>query len=164
MSNKWNSLGGTIKHRFKEPCARPEFIIYFLFFICLMGALGQWIELFQSNGGERFWISLATFALTLGSVSVADAQLSENKEVKYVKTLALLYIVFYIILVAFAILTFLRQGIVYFSVLSVLFGLILWWQVNSNNPSLDEDGKDAQNAIPDATQISGDEKIPDYKV
>jgi len=162
----WIDLFKELANRLIDPVQSPNFILYFIVIVIGVGGIGPWINLAKKNNLPEFYYSVATFALTLASASFADVVLYRNRnnsidENKNYDMLTFPYTCIFFITAASAVFSLIICGFfpenlatgANFSLVSLFFGIFLWWQVNSRNPQLYKAPLEAENALGDDTQI-----------
>lgn len=91
ISERWKWLWDSTMRRLFTPLREPNFILYFLFFILGIGAIGAWIEVYKNGQTHNFFISLATFSVTLTAASLAETILATSRKKKNDETSRLLF-------------------------------------------------------------------------
>tara|TARA_B110001469_G_C9638663_1_gene320706 strand:+ start:2152 stop:2730 length:579 start_codon:yes stop_codon:yes gene_type:complete len=143
----WKELISEISSNFKEQWYDPRFVIYFFIFIVLIGGFGIWIEAINIPDQEAgkykgLKTALITFSLALSAATIADLFLHEPDRtlVKQIgKTLRFACLTLGLLLVITnSILLFSGDslGHIILSCLTVFSTLLLWWNINSYNPTL----------------------------
>lgn len=134
--SKWSELKEFLIFRTKKPISHPEFIVYFLLVILIIGGLGVWSDLFRANDlNKSISNNLNAYALTI--IAASTIELIFSKETILKNTLTLIsvgIIVIYIFL--FFILNNNNVPTLIFSVLSTLIALYIWWIANAENSNL----------------------------
>jgi len=164
---RWSDLWVLIKNRLISPIYYPKYIFYFVIFILMIAGLGHWRILFVCDL-TLFWISLATYGITIGSVAFADVVLIDTSDddpvCEYNVDLRFLYLCVFLLSIGAAVTSIILNGVAWLAFLSALFSIILWWLINSKSFKMTGNKLDAKNVAPVLTHIDTAVEISDYKV
>lgn len=154
---KWRFLRIILWGRLKSPIEHPEFILYFLFVVVVIGGNGIWYSLWSESHpstslnqaamvGDRtpdinhrnVISALVSYALALMTAGSADLLLSKTKYIRGV--IAMLGVSLLIVSVILFI-TALMSDTTYgygFGISAVILSLITWWISNAEKPEFVE--------------------------
>lgn len=150
--NEWLSFLYRIVRFPARTIKNGPLLLYFIFIICMFGALGAWIPAAQIWFGDTkmTWVSvhrsLATYVIGIAITSFADCVACDREKENKTFQLFLLGLMF--IGVAAAIIVLLvetEQTIVKYSYLGTLIAAILWLMVHDADPNLTKE--DALSAL-----------------
>jgi hypothetical protein len=170
IPSPWSKLCRELITRCTKPIGQPTFVIYFLVFIVLIGALGVLIKLgkiITSGATPQDHLSLAqdlsTYLFALIAASLVDLLFSESAEMPSLKMFALSL---FVVGVIFGVISQFSTSPVLAipsALIGTLLALFLWWIANYDNAKLIEPEPDARDAIGgDTTQIAGSTKVDDF--
>lgn len=142
--SKWNEIGLFFKTRSKEPWQHPEFVLYFIFFVVIMGGISIWASLYIESHNKEFnhnnvltnIFSFIVVIITTGSIEMAFAG---NK---YIKNLLFIISVIVTLLSIFTYLAFFKShnpNLYFLAVPFFIFSIFIWWIANAENANLTQD-------------------------
>jgi hypothetical protein len=145
--SRWRTLLGNLLKRQFKPLFDPIFVLYFFIFIIGIGAAGVWLEYFEYQQLEETTIearnallfALATYSIVLSAASLAELFLRNSEEQDEVldKDIRFAHLCLGVVAVIGSLSTFFDQSAYSFEIQlsATALSLILWWQVNFNNPN-----------------------------
>lgn len=162
LESKWKLLKIEFKTRISSPFKHPEFIIYFLVVICIIGIAGPLLTIYlerdlMHNGTNHHFsnkhviLSIASYFIALLTSSAVDLILSSKSLVDQSQMLRKSWIMIgigsIVIGIIFMGLSLATSEICILgyviSVIGLLFSWFIWWITNAANPNLTDDSENA---------------------
>jgi hypothetical protein len=125
----WKELVAEIRRRVKDPFGQPEFVLYFVAIILLIGGLGVWISVYKKDW-EVVPRDMSTYLLAILAASAADLVLSK-KSTRSLQMLGLFVLVTggFLAVLSQANTNVIRAYV--YAIVGTLMALLLWWVANS---------------------------------